>query len=84
MMQWKGVVGDGFCRGLSSSRCRKPGGGFGLCTGWAKSMSVVVPPKAAAIVPVWEIIGAGGAAEGHVQVRVDIDPAGDDQAAGGV
>src|SRR5256885_1882887 len=31
-----------------------------------------------------EIIGAGGAAEGHVQVRVDIDPAGDDQAAGGV
>jgi len=54
MMQWIGVVGDGFVRGLSSSRCRRPGGGFWPLYWMAKSMSVVVPRRAAAIVPVWE------------------------------
>jgi len=44
----------------------------------AKSTSVVVPPNAAAFVPLLEVVGAGRPAERHVEVRMHVDPAGDD------
>ena len=50
----------------------------------AKSISVVVPPNAAAIVPGFKIVRAGGAAERHVQVRVNVDSARHHQPPGGV
>jgi hypothetical protein len=50
----------------------------------AKSTMVVVPPCAAATVPVSKSSTRGGAAERHVQVRVRVDAAGDDVFAGGV
>ena len=42
----------------------------------AKSMIVVVPPQAAARVPVSKVSAAHGAAERHLHVRVRVDPAG--------
>ena len=52
------------------------------CT--AKSMMVVVPPCAAAIVPVRKSSDDFGAAERQFHVRVRIDAAGNDEFAGGV
>ncbi len=39
-------------------------------------MRVVVPPKAAARVPVFEIVGASRPAEGHIEVSVNVDSTG--------
>ena len=50
----------------------------------AKSTTVVVPPKAAARVPVSISSALSGAAEGHVEVGVHVDAAGQDEHAGGV
>jgi len=43
-------------------------------------MSVVVPPKGRSDCAGLEIVSAGSAAEGHVQMRVDVDAARDQEA----
>jgi hypothetical protein len=50
----------------------------------AKSTMVVVPPWAAAMRARLEVVGRGGAAERHVEVRVGVDAAGDHVFAGRV
>ena len=50
----------------------------------AKSTIVVVPPIAAARVPVSKVVGRVGAAEGHVEMRMRVDAAGEHQQAGGI
>ena len=62
----------------SASRMRVP-------RAWmAKSTMVVVPPNAAARVPVSKSSARRGAAERHVEVRVGVDAAGDHVHARGV
>ena len=62
----------------SASRMRVP-------RAWmAKSTMVVVPPNAAARVPVSKSSARRGAAERHVEVGVGVDAAGDHVHAGGV
>ena len=50
----------------------------------AKSTIVVVPPQAAARVPVSKVSDGSGATEGHFHVGVDVDAPGHDEAPGGV
>jgi hypothetical protein len=45
---------------------------------------MVVPPASAARVPALEIVGRIGAHEGHFEMRMRIDAAGHDVAAGGI
>ena len=53
-------------------------------SGVAKSTTVVVPPNAAARGAGLEVVGRGDLPGGHVEVRVGVDPAGENEAAGGV